>query len=186
MRQGENSFHFDRIFHHRGSFWQEKWTEIAYKDARRFFDTIGSTNISRIKYLSFNFADGTPGNNPGVALHDRKYVYDGNLMQVFKMVADNTTLHKLSVCFAGRGFLKNDDRHFWKYFTRIRCRQLAVFSWFRGHENKARFPVRQQLRDKMQVKFDKDHEFDRAEKKKSKVPMVYEGADLWRTVRIVD
>ncbi|KAK5229468.1 hypothetical protein LTR72_000999 [Exophiala xenobiotica] len=185
----ENSFHFDRILIHRGNFWQEKWSEIAYKDARRFFETIGSSNISHLKYLSFNFADGTQGGNPGVVLHDRKYINDTNLMHVFKMVAQNTTLHKLSVCFAGRGFLKNTDRHFWQHFTCIRCRHLEFFNYFRGEENKAKLSVRKQLREIMQAKFDKDLEFDRAEKKKNKVPMVYEddqGGHDPRVVRIVD
>ena len=42
---GKNSFHFVRDTRPRGTYYEYDWKEVAYKDVRRFFELIGTTNV---------------------------------------------------------------------------------------------------------------------------------------------
>lgn len=174
---GENSFHFGRCHERRGAFWDPNWKEVGFKDARRFLEMIGPHNIASLKYVSFSLEDGSKYNFPHWRDATRKrYVEDPVLQHVFRLIGTNATLQKLAVCFGGRANVKQNDFHFLKSFTEMRCRQLIVYNGFRGARNKIDMPLKSKLKKVMELPYDQDHELAIAENNKNKVKMAYEGS----------
>lgn len=73
---GENTFCFARSEYKRGKFWERTWTEIGYKDVRRFFETIGPINIGMLKYVSFILTDVSRSAAPDLNWDQRRFVHD--------------------------------------------------------------------------------------------------------------
>lgn len=61
---GENKFLIERTNKTRGNYFDDIHKEIGYKDVRRFFESIGPTNIALIRDLSFTFDDAMPSMTP--------------------------------------------------------------------------------------------------------------------------
>ena len=117
---GENSFHFERTAEKRGKFWEKTWKEVGFKDIRRFLETIGPANVSKLKYLSFSFEDGIPYLNPGLDLAERRFVNDPVLHRVFDIISANAVLSRIDVAFCGRSQVQLTDYHFLKSLSGIR------------------------------------------------------------------
>lgn len=182
---GENSFHFGRDTDTRGKMWEREWEQIGFKDIRRFFETIGAVNISHMKYVSFNMFDyyqekGQRGLVPEKIAHDRKFVNDPNLHQIFRIIGANTTLDTLAVIFAGRAMVSHSDFHFLKAISDVKCYNFHVIDYFRRRSHRCASNVCENLAEVMVVRDpDSPDKKKRKQKKKQKkqkqtIKMVYD------------
>ena len=122
---GENSFHFERCTVVRGKLWEKDWSEIGFKDIRRFLETIGSANISKLKYLSFVLADGSPYGT-GCLSTSRRFVHDPVLFRVLSIIGSHACLEKLGIIFNGGLDVDSHDYYFLKALTAIKCHELHM------------------------------------------------------------
>lgn len=127
---GHNAFHFRRVHDQRGSYYEEIWTEVGYKDVRRFFRDIGHHNIAKLKYVSFEFEDASPSYTSNLAWELRRYVNDGVLIKLLDMLAANAQLERLVVAFRGKYHTTSKDYQFLKAFCSIKTRSFALTEAF--------------------------------------------------------
>lgn len=151
---GENAFHFERRCSTRGAYFEKVWKEIGYKDVWRFFDTIGPRNTGHIRYISLEFSDAVPSQTPYLEEIDRKVTNDGNLLDVFKMIAAGGVLETLALSFLSRRNIDRNDYWFLKNLTAIRCYELVIYSQHNLHTNKLASGVEEKLRKLMVTKRD--------------------------------
>ena len=122
---GANSFHFERCTVVRGKFWETNWSQIGFKDIRRFLETIGSTNISKLKHLTFVLADGSPY-GAGCISASRRFVHDPVLFRVFNIIGSHACLEKLGIIFNGGSDVDLHDYYFLKALTAMKCYELHM------------------------------------------------------------
>ncbi|RMZ86234.1 hypothetical protein DV737_g42, partial [Chaetothyriales sp. CBS 132003] len=118
---GRNSFHFQRTDVVRGRFFEENWNSIGFKDVRRFLETIGSTNVSYLKHVSFLVGDGRPFDYFPPHSPERLFVNDPVLYRIFRILAENSVLHTLNLFFQAEKPVKRTDYHFLKALSAIRA-----------------------------------------------------------------
>ncbi|OQV05213.1 hypothetical protein CLAIMM_09991 isoform 1 [Cladophialophora immunda] len=172
---GENSFHFTRETAIRGRYYEKVWKEIGYKDVRRFFEIIGPACISHMKYISFVLTDGADNRTrTSTQIPERKFVNDPHLHQVFRIIGASATLRTLAIQFAGRGWVSNNDFHFLKALTEIKCYKFATIYRFRGNSNKCFGDLQDKMKQVMRVTDENGDEVDRPDSQ-NRVKMVYEG-----------
>src|SRR5947209_18760922 len=96
----------------RGTFFESTWKEIGFKDARRFLETIGTADISRMRYVSCHFQDAAPSTAHHVDENERRFVNDPVLHHVLKLIGADALLAKIVFQFSGRRQLKRLDYNF--------------------------------------------------------------------------
>lgn len=130
---GENAFHFNRKSKDRGRYWDKEWTEIGYKDIRRFLEHIGPSNIAKMRYLSILFDDATPSSTPRLEAPERKFVNDPVVLHLLRLIGNSgAVLEKFVVAFSSRSQLSLEDVHFLRALTTIKCQNLInTCTW--GH-----------------------------------------------------
>lgn len=165
---GQNSFHFERSSGKRGKWFQKDWPEIGFKDVRRFLETIGPSNISKLKHLSFILED-TSGYSLDLELQQRRYVNDAVLQQVFNLIGAHTILDKLAIIFAGRAQLLMTDYWFLKSLTSIKCYDLHMPYRAPGYTSRISDYVYDQLKTIMVVERDDVDSMDTSKSKKVKM-----------------
>lgn len=146
---GENAFHLDRTDRRRGSLYTT-WREIGFKDMRRFVETIGQDNLSKMRFLSINLTDAAPVDTPDHTSEQRRYQNDPVLCHIFKLIGQsNAVFEKLVVNFGGRSALESDSIPFVRAFSTMRCRKLIKTC----HWQHSRIGVRlfSELKEFMQV-----------------------------------
>ncbi|KAK3207781.1 hypothetical protein GRF29_96g392781 [Pseudopithomyces chartarum] len=117
---GENSFYFDRNPNTRGSFWEPFPKEIGYKDLRMFLQVIGTENLLYLRDITLKFQDAMPGVTPGIEQSKRRYVQDGHLLHVLRILRQ-TQLRSLNVIFQGRRQLSHADIKFLEYLMQVKA-----------------------------------------------------------------
>ncbi|OAP56727.1 hypothetical protein AYL99_08839 [Fonsecaea erecta] len=176
---GENSFHFTRDTSIRGRYYEHVWKEVGYKDIRRFLEAIGPDNMAQLKYISFVFTDGADNRTRhATQIPERKFVNDPHLHHIFRLIGENTTLRTLAVQFAGRAWVSNNDFHFLKAFTGMRCNNFVTIYRFRGLTNKCASDLKNKMKQVMRVKQEKGDRIDWSDIR-NKVKMVYEGSSAY-------
>ncbi|RMZ92585.1 hypothetical protein DV736_g147, partial [Chaetothyriales sp. CBS 134916] len=123
---GRNSFHFERTHSVRGRFFEQGWSAIGFKDVRRFLETIGSTNVSHLKHVSFLLEDGYlfhyfPAHSP-----ERLFVNDPILHRIFRILAESSVLYTFNLFFQGEKPVKRTDYHFLKALSVIRALKVNM------------------------------------------------------------
>ena len=166
---GENSFHFERTGEKRGSYHDNIWKEIGYKDVRRFLDDIGAANIKNLKYVSFKFEDASTYLTPYLDHAERAYVNDPVLLEIFRMFGENTILEKLAIMFSGRAQVASKDVHFLRALARFKCNK---FHHATGYHDRIEDKALKNLKSAMIIKKVDAENIDEAKVKK--VPMYYE------------
>lgn len=169
---GENAFHFERSHLQRGKYYEREWHEIGFKDIRRFLETIGTTNISMMRYVSFEFTDATRTYGPEGEIH-RRFVNDPVVWRCLELIASNTHLLKLAVTFAGRRNLDRPDLHFLRALTSIKAQELTNVTNYTGGY-KAKPGLIADLKKLMVVARDDPEEVDEKRKKAPTVMMHHE------------
>jgi hypothetical protein len=169
---GENAFHFERSHCARGRYFEYEWHEIGFKDVRRFLETIGNTNISMMRYLSFEFSDATRAYGPEGEVH-RRFVNDPVVWRCLELIGSNTHLLKFAFTFAGRRNLDRPDLHFLRALTSIKSQEVTnVTNWGGGYKAKADLVA--DLKKLMVVPRDDPEEVDENKKKAPTVIMRHE------------
>ena len=128
---GENAFHFERSYGSRGRFFDEDWREIGFKDIRRFLETIGTTNISMMRYISFEFADTNKAHTP-VEEAERRCVNDPVVWHCLELIGNNARLEKFVFQFSGRKNLDRNDLHFLRALTTIKAKEVTNIANYSG------------------------------------------------------
>jgi len=177
---GENSFNFARSRQYRGKFYDAQWTEVGYEDVRRFLETIGPINLSKMKYISFNLTDGFERTaSRTTRVPHPKFVNDPHLHHVFRLIGKHTVLEKFAFIFAGRANVGSYDFHFLNALTDIQCYQLDIILRMWGYlRNKMSHGLESKLRELMVVERKDEDTVD--PEKKIMVPMAYKPKDLIR------
>jgi hypothetical protein len=121
---GENAFHFERSAGTRGTFFESSWKEIGFKDARRFLETIGTVNISMMRYISFHFQDAAPSTTPHLDENERRFINDPILHHVLKLIGANARLSKIAFQFSGRKSLQTGDYNFLQALSSIKSEEV--------------------------------------------------------------
>lgn len=169
---GENAFHFERSYTSRGRFFEEDWREIGFKDLRRFLETIGNTNISMMRYISFEFADTNKAYTP-VEVAERRCVNDPVVWHCLELIGNNARLEKFAFQFSGRKNLDRNDLHFLRALTTIKAKEVINTANYSGG-----FKVKQELfadlRKLMVLPRDDADEVDETKKKPPTVVMHHE------------
>ncbi len=169
---GENAFHLERSHLQRGKYYEQDWHEIGFKDIRRFLETIGTTNISMMRYVSFEFSDATRAYGPEGEIH-RRFVNDPVVWRCLELVGSNTHLLKLAVTFSGRRNLDRPDLHFLRALTTIKTQELINVTTYTGGY-KAKSGLIADLKKLMVVPRDDPEEVDEKRKKAPTVVMHHE------------
>ena len=177
---GENSFHFERCTITRGRLWEKNWSQVGFKDIRRFLETIGSANISKLKYLSFVLADGS-SSGTGFASTERLFVHDPVLFRVFNLIGAHARLEKLGLVFSGGRDVNSHDYYFLKALTAMKCYELQMPMSAMRFGSLIDLGVRDKVKQLMEVERPADIDKD---KKKVKVNMVFDkpGASSYSVV----
>ncbi|KAK5064941.1 hypothetical protein LTR84_000775 [Exophiala bonariae] len=181
---GEHSFHLARTPQFRGKFFEKDWSEIAYQDIRRFLETIGPVNISKMKFISFAMTDGPSRLTQALPnVEHLRFANDPTMHHILRLIGDNASLTRLGLLFSGRGKVTGADFHFLNALTEIKCNQLDLFG--RGYPGAGdRFRVDRhlvpKLRELMVVKREDDENID-LKKHMSKVEMVYKDSHIFAT-----
>ncbi len=128
---GENAFHFERSHSARGKFFEEDWREIGFKDVRRFLETIGTTNLSMMRYISIELGDATKAYGP-VEEVERRFVNDPVVWRCLELIGSNAHLAKFAFTFAGRRNLDRTDLHFLRALTSIKAQEIINVANFSG------------------------------------------------------
>lgn len=170
---GENAFHFERTPRTRGQYWEKEWKEIGFKDVRRFLETIGNSNISHMKYVSFLLFDAAPGVTPYLDEAERRFANDPVLHRCFALIASNTILSKLALTFSGRRPLTSDDYHFLKQLTSMKCLEFVHASSMDYHYSKVRSELIPKMKKVMEVSRT-DYSGSLVDKRKPTVKMYHE------------
>ena len=169
---GENAFHFERSHAVRGKYFEPDWSEIGFKDVRRFLETIGPTNISHMRYVSFEFSDATRSCGPAEELR-RRFVNDPVVWRCLELIGSNTHLSKFAFTFGGRRNLGRHDLHFLRALTSIKAQELTnVTTWSGGYKVKGDLVA--DLKKLMVVPRDDPEEVDEKKKKPPTVVMHHE------------
>jgi hypothetical protein len=121
---GENAFHFERSQATRGRFFELTWKEIGFKDVRRFLETIGTANISRMRYVSFHFQDAAPSTAHHLDENERRFVNDPVLHYVLKLIGAHVRLTKIAFQFSGRRQLQKFDYNFLQALSSIKSEEV--------------------------------------------------------------
>ena len=121
---GENAFHFERSHGTRGTFFESTWKEIGFKDARRFLETIGTVNVSMMRYISFHFQDAAPSATPHLDENERRFVNDPVLHHVLKLIGASARLSKIAFQFSGRRLLQKFDYTFLQALASIKSEEV--------------------------------------------------------------
>lgn len=124
MLYGENAFHFERSQGTRGTFFEWTWKEIGFKDARRFLETIGTANISRMRYVSFHFQDASPSTTHHLDENERRFVNDPVLHHILKLIGAHARLAKIAFQFSGRRQLQKFDYNFLQALSSIKSEEV--------------------------------------------------------------
>ncbi|RVX69491.1 hypothetical protein B0A52_06555 [Exophiala mesophila] len=183
---GSNSFHFKRQTQYRGKYFDEFWYEVGYEDVRRFFETIGPVNISKMNYLSLKLTDGLKLNEPGMSApkDQLRFVTDPNLQHVFNLIGKNTVLERFGVIFGGRCQVNLSDFHFLKALSSIKCYKLDILSQSKNNDlgsmtNRISATVQDRLEEIMVVARTDTDTVDQS-KKKVQVKLAYvPEEELW-------
>ena len=128
---GENAFHFERSYGARGRFFEEDWREIGFKDIRRFLETIGPTNVSMMRYVSFDFGDASKTNGP-VEEMERRFVNDPVVWHCLELIGSSAHLAKFAFQISGRRTLDRTDLHFLRALTSIKSQEVINVANFSG------------------------------------------------------
>ncbi|KAI9725418.1 MAG: hypothetical protein M1828_003268 [Chrysothrix sp. TS-e1954] len=123
----KNRFEFERQTRQRNHVWDSMWSEIAYKDTRRFLKMIGPDNISMLRDVHFAFEDGLPTSNPGARNADAlRYVNDDHVIDCLKMLGNFSQLQRFSFSFYSRKNLNRKDERFLKYLVKIQADSVDI------------------------------------------------------------
>lgn len=146
---GENAFHLDRTDQRRGTLYTT-WREVGYKDMRRFLETIGQENLSKMRYLSICLQDATQYVTPELTQDQRRYYNDPVLCHIFRLIGNSDAVfEKLVVDFGGRGALDFENVAFIRAFTSMRCRKLIkTCHW---HHSRISSTLFEQMKEFMKV-----------------------------------
>lgn len=109
---GENDFCFQRQHNPRGNFYDASWKEVGYKDVRRFFEMIGTVNISLIRSVKIDFDDGAPSTSPGSTVEQRRFLNDPHLIHTLKLLGKHGELDYIKMGFYGRRYMYMSDKKF--------------------------------------------------------------------------
>lgn len=119
---GQNHFIFERQFRSRGEYWDRDWTEVGFKDIRRFLKTIGPWNVSRLRTVSFLLDDAMPSGNPQLkTAEERRFVHDDALVDIIKILEKQASLEKLRLSCHGRRVLQKTDYRFLEHLMKVRA-----------------------------------------------------------------
>ncbi|WPH00460.1 Hypothetical protein R9X50_00328900 [Acrodontium crateriforme] len=119
---GENEFYFNRRTSRYGSFWEDGWRELGFKSVRQFVKSIGVTNLSLMRHVSFQFDDATPCLNPGNMTHEeRRFVHDDVLISILRHLGDYAQLQRFDMNFHGRRRVERSDDRFLDCMKRIQA-----------------------------------------------------------------
>lgn len=121
---GENAFHFERSTGTRGTYFEATWKEIGFKDVRRFLETIGTVNVSMMRYISFHFQDAALSTKPYLDENERRFVNDPILHRVLRLIGANARLSKIAFQFSGRRLLQKSDYNFLQALSSIRSEEV--------------------------------------------------------------
>ena len=124
MLYGENAFHFERSEGTRGKFFESTWKEIGFKDVRRFLETIGAANISRMRYVSFLFYDPALSAAHHLDENERRFVNDPVLHHVLKLIGAHARLAKIAFQFSGRKQLQKFNYNFLQALSSIKSEEV--------------------------------------------------------------
>jgi hypothetical protein len=181
---GENAFHFERSHSTRGKFFEDDWREIGFKDVRRFLETIGNTNVSMMRYISFEFADATKSYSPTEEI-ERRFVNDPVVLRCLGLIGSNTHLAKFAFTFSGRRQILRTDLHFLRALTSIKSQEVVnVASYGGGYKVKPDLII--DIKKLMVVRLDDPNEVDDSKKKNPTVVMHHErnrGTRFWAACR---
>ena len=126
---GRNSFRLERQFRSRARYYQPEWTEVGWKDVRRWLRAIGPVNISYLQHILIKFDDAMPSSNPHLATpEDRRYVHDEHLVECLRMLLPATSLKTLVLSFHGRKQLLRTDQRFLEHLTRLRADTVKIMA----------------------------------------------------------
>jgi hypothetical protein len=142
---GENKFYFDRNPNTRGSFWEPIPKEIGDKDLRMFLQVIGTENLLYLRDITLKFQDAMPGVTPGIEQSKRRYVQDGHLLHVLRILRQ-TQLRSLNVIFQGRRQLSHADIKFLEYLMQVKADRVDSKSAVSWHNQKIEINLWHDLR----------------------------------------
>lgn len=123
---GENGFVLARRHGLRGTYWENPWKEIGFKDVHQFIVEIGPRNIKKIKYLKLHLEDAAPSLTPKMSDAERRFVNDTLLHDALKTIGSSALLEKLVVIFSNRKGIDGHDEAFSKSLSSIKCHELEI------------------------------------------------------------
>lgn len=176
---GENAFHLEKTSRTTGKYWDAELVEIGWKDVRRFLEAIGSTNIAKMQYLSFVFADAAPSGTRELDEYERRFVNDPVLIHCLNLLSV-CTLDKIAFSFLGRKQLAYTDLYFLRAITSIKTRSVHFTKWHNGPNISKVSPGVIEKLQKLMVVPKSDDNIDET-KKKVTVKMFHErpGKQTW-------
>ena len=121
---GENEFCLQRQHSPRGNFYDADWKEVGYKDVRRFFEMIGTVNLSLIRTVKIDFDDGSPSTSPGLTVEQRRFLNDGHLIRALKLLGKHGQLDYIKMGFYGRRYMYISDKKFLDILRAIKANKV--------------------------------------------------------------
>ena len=129
-----HSFKLSRDNSTEGPYWKKPWTEIGWRNIRRWLVDIGPLNVSYLRDVEIDLEDGTGRSiilNPNNRLMSEsarreaaRYVHDGDLIECLKILARFGQLRKLTLHFESRKQLTRRDDRFVHELRKLRVDQL--------------------------------------------------------------
>ena len=160
---GNNTFIFPRDHNSSGNYWKKPWTEVGYKNIRRWLTDIGPDNISLLRDVELSLSDGPPSacyhRADPIAKEDARFVHDGHIIACLRMLAKYGQLRTLRLNCSSRKILSAHDDRFISELKKVKVDSLedhslrtATYSYGFRVRSKVDADVFHYLRNKMERK----------------------------------
>ena len=122
---GENEIALCRDTRIRGSYCSEEWTEVGWKDIRRFLSCIGPINISYIRKLDLTITDGPVSAYRHDDIRDqRRSIQDDHLMECLRLLGEHGRFQSVNLSIKTSRIVSCDDTRLITALSKIKTDKL--------------------------------------------------------------
>lgn len=124
----ENKFYFHRKKELRSFYWDPMPKEIGYMDLRQFLTTIGSLNVSMLRFVTLLCEDMQPKHDighPALGAKERRYTRDANLIECIRILGKFGSLYELRLGLYSKHWLAMADDRFLAALKTIKVDKLC-------------------------------------------------------------
>lgn len=140
-----------------------------------FRETIGTLNLSKLRYVSFQFVDAAPSTTPHLEDEERRFVNDPVLHHVLKLLGSSAQLSKIAFTFLGRRQLTRTDVSFLQALSSIKAEEVIHAARMSYQISKVREEsIVDKLKKVMTVRRKDDENVDHRKRKEPTVRMYHE------------